>query len=1069
MRGPNVRLAVELAMECRFTDETPLSQGIRTRYEKAIEQDENVVADTFEDFREVLDQIAFLWENDKIRLFVLERQEFNRTCGRDRLAVSAWIADCLHVVVGVSSNMEQSDIASQIVAEAMLHEACEGLMQMRHAHATVAELLLNENEPISTRMAVQLAECKRSDLSRIVSRTNGELLKHLCLGINPDISWEQTPEAVRMSIVCRVVGRDYKSSDMVDDWLSEKLDSLLLRQIAMRQCLAIRELALWRLGGEEATDLLTHPPKMPEITWQESLPGEPSTFTKSATKAAFSTYSFFFQLIEFIAVISTAGTDAGRELWGSILHARTRKITVWLVLKVWKVCHWMKEAWVYVIILSQDPEYKQFTTWARRGASRSLVKGRVIVSDPLRPQTGFLRKSAGTFQILHFKGKHTTKPDQHPYMITYYDEKLHLQKAEHIDAPPKSKPEDMKKEEWVYHYDSFAKAKGLPNHKSTMFLGHELKVEYDEIGRVTQGLCIKAEKQFEFSYDYKPGSKDSKVLLRASYTLSEPDSPSMYEVYWCHANDFRDADMSSWTPCERVTRLVLTTTKGTKEVRWQYDHKRDPLVTRFSIPDLYADRERVEIEAKRLGILNKPTGLSIWDEDLLLGQSRRSVGRAASTDEEQQGTSGEDKPTTWFDRLRRRLHTNIATENYHLPTFEIRTALWKYWQSHPGMSAMITCKLDEVILRNERTLRPYWSYRDAGEFLKAKYYLTKNLQAVVAAIEIDDAVAERIHLAIRPADLFTMGLSKDSNYVINTPEDSFIDTDDRLAVIFTDTGCWPDAPGGVSNCRRDLVDGHRTIRNYALTEGAYDWATPRFQVERNLQLVQNLPLWGLDGKSPSHGLLDNLLQSQVDQRARATSKRNIKEIFIPILKRLIKGARTIRNSQQDLRELTIAFLRLNEYFETNDFMSTWRSAAVRRVWRESWLIEYDDPNVNGLATCFAMERPTRADFEEALELYIGYFFIFSIKIPDKVPLVYQSTHHGISSLFGMCLKLRRGVVWGIWDHAIMWRESCLNISTAQCFLPIPVQNMLLGMMKVASNLAYMHADIVLPCTDTFNP
>ena len=385
------------------------------------------------------------------------------------------------------------------------------------------------------------------------------------------------------------------------------------------------------------------------------------------------------------------------------------------------------------------------------------------------------------------------------------------------------------------------------------------------------------------------------------------------------------------------------------------------------------------------------------------------------------------------------------------------------------MSAMIACKIDEMILRRERTLRPYWVYRDAGEFLKAKQYLTKHLAEIVSAIEIADNVAEKIQLAIKPSDLFTMGTSKDSNYVIDTPEDSYIDTDDRLAVIFTDTGCWPDAPGGVSNCRRDLVDGHTTIRNYALTEGAYDWSTPRYQVERNIQLVQNLPLWGLDGKSPSHGLLDNLLQTQVDYRARKTSSRNIKEIFIPILKRLIKGARTIRPSQGDLRELTIAFLRLNEYFETNDYTSTWRSNAVKRVWRESWLREYDDTNINTLSNCFPMERPTRGDFEEALELYIGYFFIFSLKIPEKVPRVYQSTHHAIASLYGMCLKLRRGVTWGIWDHAIMWRESCLNISTAQCLLPIPVQNMLLGMMKVASNLAYMHADIVLPCTDTFNP
>lgn len=109
-----------------------------------------------------------------------------------------------------------------------------------------------------------------------------------------------------------------------------------------------------------------------------------------------------------------------------------------------------------------------------------------------------------------------------------------------------------------------------------------------------------------------------------------------------------------------------------------------------------------------------------------------------------------------------------------------------------------------------------------------------------------------------------------------------------------------------------------------------------------------------------------------------------------------------------------------------------------------------------------------SDFREALGIYLAYFFIFSVKIPERCPRVFQSTHHGISSLFSMILRYRRGVTFGIWDHAILWRECCLSISPAQCELPISVQPMLLYGIGLATRLAYFHADVIMPCTSLFN-
>ena len=1084
-----VRPPSSMGTEVKFSDDSSLARGIRARFAKAAEQEEDSsTAEAFGDFHEILDQVLVLWEDGNIRLFVMTRKDFVDIGGAHRFAYSKLNGEVLTVLVGLPSAAANGndDIASQVVAEALLHEACEGAMQMRHAHATLAELLLNEGEPISTRMAVQLAETSRSDLSRIAARTNGEILAHLCLGVNPDITWEQTPESVRAAIVARVSGKEFNMTPVLEQWLFDSADSLLLRQIALRQSIAIRSLALWRLTGGESLNPSAPafanssliPMRLPQTAWQEHLMEDEKTFSDEVINIGKGAYTFVYQLILFTAVITTAGSDAGRELWNSLPENKLRLFFLWPLLKFWKLCTWMKALWMHAIVYSQDADYKNFKHWSNTGGARVLQKGRVEVRDPLNPMTGFFQNSLGRIKVYHYRGAYINRPDKVPHMITTYDEAFRLHRTESaIDGQSAASDGTQMEEKWSYYFDEdpvkAKKRKDMPTVKTRTYRGIELRQYYDDFGRISGGKCVKADDILEFSYTFKPEPKNSQQLLKATYIVSSYESDITWEVYWCNHYEPNDQNLEWWIPCDRLTHLVKTTGTSREEVSWRYDHKRDPIITRASsgYPLQYSDGEMsfIEREAGRMEILTKPNIVCHWDENMLLHHSKRAIRSAITFTEDELDRRPPQKSKSGMFRSGGGIDKGISTVNYALTTATLRAALFKHWTSHPAMPALVVCKIDEMFMRREATLRPYWAFRDAGRFLSAKDYLTDNLDAIIAATEIADDVAQKLILAIKPADLFTMGLSKDSNYIINTPENSFIDTEDRLAVVFTDTGCWPDAPGGVSNCRRDLVDGHKTIRNYALTEGAYDWAVPRFQIERNVQLVQNLPLWGMDGKTPSHGLFDNLLQTEVDQRARATTNRNIKQIFIPILKRIIKGARSLHNSKEDFQELTLCFLRLNEYFETNDYTTTWRSNAVKRAWREAWLHEYNDLNISSLAELFPMERPTRQDFEEALELYIGYFFIFSIRIPEKVPRVYQTTHHGISSLYAMCLKLRRGVCWGIWDHAIMWRESCLNISTAQCFLPIPVQNMLLATMKLAAHLAYIHADIILPCTDTFNP
>jgi glycosyltransferase involved in cell wall biosynthesis len=508
---------------------------------------------------------------------------------------------------------------------------------------------------------------------------------------------------------------------------------------------------------------------------------------------------------------------------------------------------------------------------------------------------------------------------------------------------------------------------------------------------------------------------------------------------------------------------------------WSYTHKRDPIVSNTleeggnthhlaEIPSIFKDE---------VHLLTKPIHLSFDSDDLLIHHQPRHLRTIIP------GIGKQHRFLSPF--LAKLAPLDILGFSYwsrkmayqRLPTSRLRSELWRQWMNSTELDATTACWIDEMILRNEPLLKAYWNHRNNGQLFEATRVLDLNNSGIVGAIEVTADVSQRCALLIKIADLYTMGLGKDANQITNRPN-CFEDTNNRISIIFNDIGAWPDAPGGVSNCRRDLVDGLSTIRNHVIGESANDFGIPRYQIEKNVQSMKLLPLWGLDGKTAQHGLIDNLLQSQVDEKIQRTEvQRDIVSIFVPLLKDFVKGARTKHPSRANLISASNSMLTMSSYFEEKDYGKTWQSKEVENAWIEAWLCPYDDdPNMLNPSEYFDIERPTMKDFKTALDLYMCYFFIYSVQLPrdpEDCPRVFQSTHHGISSLFGMVLKYRKGTTFGLWDHAILWRESCLNISPAQCLLPIPVQSMLLAGIGLASKLAYLHVDIVLPCTSVYNP
>lgn len=76
-----------------------------------------------------------------------------------------------------------------------------------------------------------------------------------------------------------------------------------------------------------------------------------------------------------------------------------------------------------------------------------------------------------------------------------------------------------------------------------------------------------------------------------------------------------------------------------------------------------------------------------------------------------------------------------------IPTARARTHLWKVWKGSKNLDAVTTTWLDELLLRSDRVLCPYWRKRDFGRLEAAGDYLDAQVDTILARVDIDPDIS----------------------------------------------------------------------------------------------------------------------------------------------------------------------------------------------------------------------------------------------------------------------------------------------------------------------------------------
>ncbi|KAE8341479.1 hypothetical protein BDV24DRAFT_163318 [Aspergillus arachidicola] len=971
-------------------------------------------------------------------------------------AISRSTASGLHIFVVIGPDLVGNEWVSDIrrncrmIAEAVVQATAECKSGISHSQSLLTELLVaddrdDEQAPVPEGVKRQLETCT-GERMRAIGYWQKTLLRHLLLGLECDLDWDKLPKDVRSFLLKRCCGQSCRLSSTQMDWIRSRFSA--------DESLGIDEfISRCNLGAELAISVTTFAETLPPNqdlqhafpdSWSmgAQLPASPNLsdlgFLGTVQLALSRLHEKLKTCIKFTVISLVADPEYQREL-NYIIRGQPL-IFAWpatLILNtVWTICKTLQR-FILPLVLLHGREKVSTLYKNMKGRKTVIENNRVIIESLKGPSTGFFETMPdGTLRLYQYSGRHEERPNDNKHLtaINTYKDTLNLQKREEYSNGSLTN-------EFIYDYTSVNDGRNakLPSRRQCISgaLSGQV-VQYDKRGHIMSGSTMRNGDPVSFQFSYRKHAKFDDELLRAEFVSGH----NKIQVAWCMPPRARPEKLNKWIPYPRVTEATFTKESDVYNAKWTYDHKFHPIIstTLNGEPSLTPPM----IQDDWYNVLQKPKNCSFLDDNPLFSFSSVKAG--------------------FVSRV-----FGFNVKRYPIPTSLAREHLWKSWKSGKEFDAATTRWMDELLLRSDRVLNPYWRNRDFGRLDAAGKYLDALGDTVLARVDMDPEVSSWTWLAFKMSDLYSFGQGGDARINTRTLSTQLQDSDSQLHILALDTATWPNEPGGVSACRRDLVNNLKSTRWHILAEAANDFGVPRFQIERNVQSLAVVPQWGLDFLNPTHGVFQSSLDSEVAERSFDTRKSDIEQNFIPILTSLVRCARTTQHTRQHIEEATKALIDLNTYFESSrNWNDVWMSDVVKDAWRNLWLAD-DIDGIMPISQWRTAEHPTLVQLDTALDMWHRYLFVFSVPVPEKIPDIFQASHHFTGATYGVVCKIKRKCALHVWDHSISLREMVTFLSGAISFDSSFVNTTLIHLGRLSCILAEHHADVVLPCAAFFNP
>ncbi|RDL42046.1 UDP-Glycosyltransferase phosphorylase [Venustampulla echinocandica] len=995
----------------------------------------------------------------------------------DVKAVSHFAEGHLRIVVGCEMMQQEQEQSKPFrghctnstfsTAEILVHAVAETFMEMNNEDACLAESLLvsapttgqAQPSPVPSRVKDYLALSKSSstrarDLARFL---DGQTLKYLALQLDPETQWDRLPREIRELAIRRCVGQEEALTQIQNEWLIFNQAHGIQVKTFLTRCNYGAYIAMssrkYALGArnEVSDEKLYHEDSLESLNFLRVKPPSSNSTTREFIRRSKVPFSFIYHnlgvCLKLLAIAFVAEPEFQREL-SYALHSSNkvvRSVVMFIATGIWKYTKFIQDLVMPIFLFHGRKDIS--TLWSLIGGSTiSLKRQRIAIDNTEGSSTAFIRAPygrAGTFKVHQYAGKLDKEPESTGKLqriSTYNKAMLLLRREEYWNG--------VRGNVYTYEYPTERPITGRKRLSKVRNPRYPIsrrciegkdqseEVNFNFRGLIQSGSYILHGSLIRFSSHYRQGSDFEDELLRAEFVLPHLTCT----VSWSAPPATHPEKLDKWIPHSQVTEATFVLEADVYESHWSYDHKFHPTI------HTTLNGEPIEtpsiIQWDHLGVLKKPSKSSFHHDDPLI--NFKSLSSHALP--------------RWL---------GLNTHRNPVSTSRARSRLWNAWKNTPGFDGVMVRWLDEILLRKEPLLRPYWRRRDRGNLASAETFLNENADGIVATVDLDNSISGWAPLAMKIADLYSFGQGGDANSRTRSKDPDF--DNDGLQVLAVDSGTWPNEGGGVSACRRDMINNLRSVNWHMIAESANDFGLPKHQTEMNVRSLKVIPLWGLDFLTPTHGLFKDRLDTEVEHVPRDATKMDVKRNFLPILTALVKGARSSNFTMADIQQTTRALVNLNTYFsESKHWGAIWTSDTVKDAWRSLW-ISQDLVSPTPSESWFRTEIPTVAQLDAALDLWYRYLFIFSIPIPDRVPAIFQSSHHSVSASYGIVCKIKRGCTLQIWDHAISWRETNLYLSSDLCAMAPFVRNALLGLMRITSQLILHHADTILPCADFFNP